>query len=96
MLRDVLFHPSPFENLFISTVHEDVHIDATLAALDDALPALQRRLSGSEPGSEGSMIELFRGERFLEDGDEVVLRGRAANGVELGEVRGRVLPSHPG
>jgi len=50
-------------------------------------------ISGSEPGSEGSMIELFRGERFLEDGDEVVLRGRAANGVELGEVRGRVLPA---
>ena len=48
-------------------------------------------ISGSEPGSEGSMIELFRGERFLEDGDEVVLRGGAANGVELGEVRGRVL-----
>ena len=39
------------------------------------------------------MIELFRGERFLEDGDEVVLRGRAANGVEFGEVRGRVDPS---
>jgi fumarylacetoacetase len=50
-------------------------------------------ISGDEPGSEGSMIELFRGERFLEDGDEVVLRGRAANGVELGEVRGRVLPA---
>jgi fumarylacetoacetase len=49
-------------------------------------------ISGFGPGSEGSMIELFRGERFLEDGDEVVLRGRAANGVELGEVRGRVLP----
>jgi len=50
-------------------------------------------ISGAEPGSEGSMIELFRGERFLVDGDEVVLRGRAANGVELGEVRGRVLPA---
>jgi fumarylacetoacetase len=50
-------------------------------------------ISGAEPGSEGSMIELFRGERFLEDGDEVVLRGRAANGVGLGEVRGRVLPA---
>jgi fumarylacetoacetase len=53
-------------------------------------------ISGPEPGSEGSMIELFRGERFLEDGDELVLRGRAANGVELGEVRGRVLPARPG
>ena len=50
-------------------------------------------ISGAEPGSEGSMIELFRGERFLEDGDEVVLRGRAANGVGLGQVRGRVLPA---
>jgi fumarylacetoacetase len=50
-------------------------------------------ISGPEPGSEGSMIELFGGERYLEDGDELVLRGRAANGVELGEVRGRVLPA---
>ncbi len=50
-------------------------------------------ISGTEPGSEGSMIELYRGERFLADGDEVVLRGRAANGVALGEVGGRVLPT---
>jgi fumarylacetoacetase len=50
-------------------------------------------ISGADPGSEGSMIELFRGERFLEDGDEVVLSGHAANGVALGEVRGRVLPA---
>jgi hypothetical protein len=39
------------------------------------------------------MIELFRGERFLEDGDEVVLRGCAATDVALGEVRGRVVPA---
>jgi fumarylacetoacetase len=50
-------------------------------------------ISGADAGSEGSMIELFRGERFLEDGDEIVLRGRAANGVVLGDVRGRVLPA---
>lgn len=31
-------------------------------------------------------------ERFLADGDEVVLRGRAG-AVELGEVRGRVEPA---
>jgi fumarylacetoacetase len=59
-------------------------------------------ISGPEPGSYGSLIELTSNgaeplrlpdgsERaFLEDGDEVVLRGRAA-GVELGEVRGRIL-----
>jgi fumarylacetoacetase len=61
-------------------------------------------ISGREPGSEGSLIELTRnGERpvsladgsertFLEDGDEVVLRGRAGE-LELGEVRGAVLPA---
>jgi fumarylacetoacetase len=51
-------------------------------------------ISGDEPGSEGSMIELYRGERFLADGEELVLRGQAANGVELGDVRGRVQPAH--
>jgi fumarylacetoacetase len=57
-------------------------------------------ISGPERGSEGSLIELTwngkepltlgdGGERtFLEDGDEVVLRGDP-----LGEVRGRIVPS---
>jgi fumarylacetoacetase len=45
-------------------------------------------ISGSEPGSEGCMLELFRGERWLEDGDEVVLRSPI-----LGECAGRVVPS---
>src|SRR5205823_13505732 len=61
-------------------------------------------ISGAEPGSEGSLIELTRNgaeplrlpdgsqRTFLEDGDEVVLRGRAGL-LELGEVRGRVLPA---
>ncbi len=59
-------------------------------------------ISGRERGSEGSLIELTSNgaepvrlddgsERaFLEDGDEVVLRGRAG-ALELGEVRGVVL-----
>ncbi len=49
-------------------------------------------ISGGEPGSEGSLIELYGNTRYLADGDEVVLRGRAGD-VELGEVRGRVLPA---
>ena len=61
-------------------------------------------ISGPSPGSEGSLIELtWNGARpvrladgsertFLEDGDEVVLRGRAGD-VELGEVRGRIEPA---
>jgi fumarylacetoacetase len=47
-------------------------------------------ISGSERGSEGSLIELWESDRFLSDGDEVVLRGRGGD-VELGEVRGRVV-----
>jgi fumarylacetoacetase len=59
-------------------------------------------ISGAEQGSEGSLIELtWNGERpvrlddgstrtFLEDGDEVVLRGHAG-GLALGEVRGTIL-----
>jgi fumarylacetoacetase len=49
-------------------------------------------ISGPTPGSEGSLIELTGNTSFLEDGDEVVLRGRAG-ALELGEVRGRVEPA---
>jgi 2-keto-4-pentenoate hydratase/2-oxohepta-3-ene-1,7-dioic acid hydratase in catechol pathway len=49
-------------------------------------------ISGSEPGSEGSLIELWQNERFLADGDEVVLRAHSPS-IELGDVRGRVLPA---
>jgi len=49
-------------------------------------------VSGPAPGSEGSLMELWRNSRFLEDGDEVVLRGRAGE-IELGEVRGRIRPA---
>jgi fumarylacetoacetase len=44
-------------------------------------------ISGPDPGSEGSLLELGTG--FLDDGDTVVLRG-AAGSVSLGEVRGTV------
>jgi len=39
-LRGVLFHPSQYENLFVSLVHTDADIDATLAAAEDAFKAL--------------------------------------------------------
>jgi fumarylacetoacetase len=49
-------------------------------------------ISGEEPGTEGSLAEIGRGERWLADGDEVVLRGRAGD-VELDEVSGRIAPA---
>jgi len=51
--------------------------------------------SGSEPGTEGSLGEIARGERWLADGDEVVLRGRCG-GVELGEEGGDPVASPAG
>jgi fumarylacetoacetase len=53
-------------------------------------------ISGGEPGTQGSLLELWRGERFLENGDEAVLRGRTPDGaIELADVRGRVEPARP-
>jgi fumarylacetoacetase len=64
-------------------------------------------ISGSEPGTYGSMIELSRrgaqpialpsGETraFLEDGDTITLHGWAGSGadrVDFGEVRGTIVP----
>jgi fumarylacetoacetase len=49
-------------------------------------------ISGRQRETEGSLAELHRGERWLQDGDEVRLRGRAG-AVELGEVYGRVAPA---
>ena len=60
-------------------------------------------ISGPEPGTLGCLLELTWAGRdpltlpdgstrtFLLDGDEVVLRGRAGDALELGEVRGTVV-----
>jgi fumarylacetoacetase len=65
-------------------------------------------ISGPEPGTYGSLLELTWGGRdaldaggaartFLEDGDEVVLRGwcgeRERPTITFGEVRGAILPA---
>jgi fumarylacetoacetase len=61
-------------------------------ARDETGSLMERTWNGAEP------VELADGttRTFLEDGDEVVLRGygRGAGGeITLGEVRGRVEPS---
>jgi fumarylacetoacetase len=62
-------------------------------------------ISGPEPDSRGSLIELTWGGRdpirlpdgsertFLQDGDTIVLRGRCGDRVSFGEVAGTILPS---
>lgn len=44
VVRGVLFHPLQFENLFVSLVHTDEDIDATLNAAEDALSVVSREL----------------------------------------------------
>ena len=67
-------------------------------------------LSGAKPGQFGSLLEITEGgkvpielasgevRRFLEDGDEIILRARCKrNGVAsigFGECRGKILPAH--
>ena len=41
-LRGVLFHPSQFENLFVSLVHTDEDVDRTLEAARGAMATLAR------------------------------------------------------
>src|SRR5919109_793691 len=62
-------------------------------------------ISGAQPGSHGSMLELTWGGRdpllhadgreraFLHDGDTVVLPGRCGDHISFGEVRGTILPA---
>jgi len=42
LLRGVLFHPSQFENLFLSLVHDDADVDQTLTATAEAFAAVRR------------------------------------------------------
>jgi glutamate-1-semialdehyde 2,1-aminomutase len=42
IMRGVLFHPSQFENLFVSLVHSDADIDETLNAAADAMAVLAK------------------------------------------------------
>jgi fumarylacetoacetase len=66
-------------------------------------------ISAPEPGGFGSLLEITRGgkdpvalpsgetRRFLEDGDEIILRARAerqgAASIGFGECRARILPA---
>jgi len=46
LLRGVLFHPSQFENLFVSLVHTERDIEATLAAAEDVFGTLAFEMRG--------------------------------------------------
>ena len=76
-------------NLYWSVEQQIAHATVNGASLRTGDLLATGTISGAAPDSRGSLIELFWNERFLEDGDEVVLRGRAGD-VELAEVSGRI------
>jgi fumarylacetoacetase len=88
-------------NLYWTAEQQIAHLTSNGAALRTGDLLASGTISGDDPGSRGSLIELtWNGTEplelgdgstrtFLEDGDEVVLRGRTA-GFALGEVRGRI------
>lgn len=73
------------------------HLTVTGASLRTGDLYASGTISGPGDDEVGSLIELWRGERFLDDGDEVVLRysapGTGGGRITLGEVSGRVLPA---
>jgi fumarylacetoacetase len=89
-------------NLYWTPPQQLAHATVNGASLRTGDLLASGTISGPDPGSEGSLIELtWNGAHpirlgdgstrsFLEDGDEVVMRGRAGE-VELGEVRGQIL-----
>jgi fumarylacetoacetase len=93
-------------NLYWTMPQQLAHATVNGASLRTGDLFASGTISGSDPGSEGSLIELTRNgahpimlgdgstRSFLEDGDTIVLRGRAGD-VELGEVAGTILPARP-
>jgi fumarylacetoacetase len=92
--------------LYWSSAQQLAHLTSNGARLRAGDLLASGTVSGSTPGSEGSLMELtWRGERplalpggerrgFLEDGDEVTISGWCGDGserVDLGSVRGRVI-----
>jgi fumarylacetoacetase len=98
----------PYSSMYWSPAQMLAHLTVNGASVRTGDLFASGTVSGAEPDTRGSFLELswggrepFRvgdGERsFLEDGDEVVLRATAptADGgrLSLGEVRGRVEPA---
>jgi fumarylacetoacetase len=97
--------------LYWSAAQQLAHVSSAGAAVRAGDLFASGTISGSEPATEGCLLELTHGgqeplrvagvERsFLEDGDEVILRGMGASGegrpaLTLAEVTGRIEPARP-
>ena len=101
-LNGVVVARTNARHLYWSIAQQIAHLTVNGASLRTGDLLATGTISGPERGGRGSLIELsWNGEEpielpdgsvrsFLEDGDEVVLRGEP-----LGEVRGRIEPARP-
>ena len=105
---EVISH-SNFKYLYWSIAQQLAHATANGATISPGDLFASGTISGPEPDSYGSLIELtWRGERplrlatnetraFLEDGDEVTMTGRCQlpgkPAIDLGAVRGAIVES---
>ena len=103
-INGTLISRPPFASMYWTPAQQLAHMTVNGATLRTGDLFASGTVSGPTREQVGSLLELSWGGRdeiptgagkrtFLEDGDEVVLRATASNGVSLGEVRGRVLPS---
>ena len=79
----------PAKHLYWTPAQMLAHLTVNGARLSAGDLVATGTISGPQPGTEGSLAERYEGERWLRDGDEVVIRGHAG-ATELGEVRGRI------
>ncbi|KQT89562.1 fumarylacetoacetase [Marmoricola sp. Leaf446] len=95
---DVVSRP-PYAATYWSPAQMLAHLTANGASLRTGDLYASGTISGDAPDQVGSLLELFRGERFLPDGAQVTLRATAPGAlggrITLGEVTGRVLPALP-
>jgi fumarylacetoacetase len=92
-------------NLYWSAAQQLAHMTVNGASVRAGDLLGSGTISGPEREQRGSLLELsWNGAEpvalpdgstrtFLQDGDEVVLRGRGGDAIELGEVRGRIEPA---
>jgi fumarylacetoacetase len=92
-------------HLYWSAAQQVAHMTVNGASLSVGDLFASGTISGPEPTQRGSLLELSWNatepieladgstRSFLQDGDEVVLRGRGGDALALGEVRGRIEPA---
>ncbi|MBV9484963.1 MAG: fumarylacetoacetate hydrolase family protein, partial [Frankiaceae bacterium] len=84
----------PYRTMHWSPAQMLAHMTVNGASLRTGDLFASGTVSGPSQDQVGSLIEAWGNQRFLADGDEVVIRGSAPNAgggrIDLGEVRGRV------